>query len=75
MRDYNRKGGLRMLGYLNWLKDNTSIKMFKEILEDVTVDIKFNNINFGKRTSQKEFIEICKRTHKIHLRCDHLIRS
>ena len=59
-----------MLKYLNWLKSNTSTEIFEKILEDVTVDIKFNNISFGKKTSQEEFVEICKTTHKIYLRCE-----
>ena len=59
-----------MLKYLNWLKSNTSTEIFEKILEDVTVVIKFNNISFGKKTSQEEFVEICKRTHKIYLRCE-----
>lgn len=59
-----------MLKYLNWLKSNTSTEIFEKILEDVTVDIKFNNISFGKKTSQEKFVEICKITHKIYLRCE-----
>ncbi|BDR83492.1 Uncharacterised protein [Clostridium tetani] len=42
---------------------------FKEVMDIVTDDIKFNRINFGKRTNKIELIEIAERSLYTLRRC------
>ncbi|MDU5111670.1 MAG: hypothetical protein E6248_14600 [Clostridium sp.] len=49
-----------LLNYLTELKKGLSDQEFKVFMKDVDNDIKVNRIQFGKRTSQKEFKEICE---------------
>lgn len=46
--------------YLRDLRDNTKDEDFKDLLMTTERDIKVNRTDFGKRTSPKEFIEICE---------------
>ena len=46
--------------YLTKLKKSLSKDDFKKFMQDVENDIKVNRVAFGKRTSQKEFINICE---------------
>lgn len=42
---------------------------FKELMEAVAEDIKFNNIGFKKRTTFSEFMDITLRTVTVIKRC------
>lgn len=42
---------------------------FKEVMDIVTDDIKFNRINFGKRTNKIQLIEIAERSLHTLRRC------
>lgn len=46
--------------YLTELKSSLSESDFKDFIIDVENDIKVNRVAFGKRTSTKEFINICE---------------
>lgn len=46
--------------YLTKLKKSLSDEDFRKFLQDVENDIKVNRIAFGKRTTQKDFINICE---------------
>ena len=54
-----------LFNYLRDLKANTDTNTFKNIMEVVTKDVKFNRIEFGKRTTAKQFIEICETARKV----------
>lgn len=49
-----------LLNYLTKLKKSLSDEEFKVFMKDVENDIKVNRISFGKRTSSKEFKNICE---------------
>ncbi|MPM75433.1 hypothetical protein SDC9_122426 [bioreactor metagenome] len=49
-----------LLDYLTELKDSLSESDFKDFIIDIERDIKINRISFGKRTSSREFINICE---------------
>lgn len=49
-----------LLDYLIEIKESLSEKEFKDFMIDVERDIKVNRISFGKRTSPREFINICE---------------
>lgn len=49
-----------LLNYLTELKKGLSNKDFIKFIKDVENDIKVNRVAFGKRTSTKEFINICE---------------
>ena len=49
-----------LIKYLTELKNSLPDEEFKLFMVDVENDIKFNRVTFGKRTSQKEFINICE---------------
>lgn len=49
-----------LLDYLIEIKESLSEKEFKDFMVDVERDIKVNRISFGKRTSSREFINICE---------------
>lgn len=49
-----------LLDYLIEIKESLSEKEFKDFMVDVERDIKVNRISFGKRTSPREFINICE---------------
>ncbi|MBU5269433.1 hypothetical protein [Clostridium cochlearium] len=54
------------------LEDNgiiTTDLEFKEVMAIVTDDIKFNRINFGKKTNKIELIEIARRSLNTFRRC------
>lgn len=54
------------------LEDNgiiTNDLEFKEVMTIVTDDIKFNRINFGKKTNKIELIEIARRSLNTLRRC------
>lgn len=46
--------------YLTELKNSLSESDFKDFIIDIERDIKVNRISFGKRTSHREFINICE---------------
>ncbi|EJT6170049.1 hypothetical protein N2W53_000598 [Clostridium perfringens] len=50
------------------LKKKYSKEVFKEILNAVEEDIRFNRINFGKMTCQKEFLQILNTTENVFRR-------
>lgn len=54
--------------YLRWLKNNVSDELFIEIVTAAEEDIKFNRVGFKKRTSEEEFITICKMCHTTFVR-------
>ena len=54
--------------FLNELKQKVGNEIFKAILDMADKDIKFNNVKFGKVTSQSEFITICQRCYTALLR-------
>lgn len=54
--------------FLQWLKQNVTKEQFKVILNATDEDIKFNRVKFGKRTNQKEFVNICSRTAQTVIR-------
>lgn len=49
-----------LLNYLTELKEGLPAEEFKVFIQDVENDIKVNRVAFGKRTSPKEFINICE---------------
>lgn len=49
-----------LFNYLTELKKGLSNKDFIKFIKDVENDIKVNRVAFGKRTSTKEFINICE---------------
>lgn len=49
-----------LMNYLTELKNSLPKEEFKDLLLDVERDIKFNRINFNKRTSSREFIDLCE---------------
>lgn len=49
-----------LLKYLRELKNGLSSKEFSDFMLDVENDIKVNRVAFGKKTSAKEFINICE---------------
>lgn len=53
--------------FLDQLKAETK-ENFSIILAAATADVKFNNVDFGKRTSPQHFIDICNK-------CKGLIRG
>jgi len=61
-----------MIELLNYLSANTTKDEFYEILNIVTDDIKFNNINFSKFTNFKKLAELCQATYKLVTRKDML---
>lgn len=48
------------MNYLTELKNSLPKEEFKDLLLDVERDIKFNRINFNKRTSSRDFIDLCE---------------
>lgn len=49
-----------LLKYLTELKNSLSKGDFRAFITDVENDIKVNRVAFGKRTTQKDFINICE---------------
>lgn len=49
-----------LLKYLTELKESLSKDDFNKFMLDVENDIKVNRVAFGKKTSSKEFINICE---------------
>lgn len=56
-----------LMKFLDQLKAETK-ENFSIILAAATADVKFNNVDFGKRTSPQHFIDICNK-------CKGLIRG
>ena len=54
--------------FLHWLRTQVTKEQFKLILDMTDVDIKFNRLAFGKRTNQKQYIDICSRTAQTVMR-------
>lgn len=55
--------------YLTELKNSLGENEFKQFLGVIERDIKVNNIALNKRTSQKEFINICENYKMVLGRC------
>jgi len=55
--------------YLTELKNSLGENEFKQFLGVIERDIKINRIAFSKRTSQKEFINICENYKMVLGRC------
>lgn len=56
--------------YLTELKNSLSKDDFHRFMNDVTNDIKANRVAFNKRTSSKEFINICEILKITLMRCE-----
>ena len=56
--------------YLTELKNSLSKDDFHRFMNDVTNDIKANRVAFNKRTSFKEFINICEILKITLMRCE-----
>lgn len=54
--------------FLQWLKQNVTKEQFKTILAATDEDIKFNRVGFGKKTSQRQYVDICSRTAQLVIR-------
>lgn len=54
--------------WLAWLETQVTKEQFKLILDMTDMDIKFNRLAFGKRTNQKQYIDICSRTAQTVIR-------
>ena len=59
-----------VLDFLKQLRAKVSKEDYKTIFEMTIDDIRFNRTSFNKRTSQGEFIEICKRCWNALNRCN-----
>ncbi len=59
-----------LFNYLTELKKGLSNKDFIKFIKDVENDIKVNRVAFGKRTSTKEFINICEISKGALRRCN-----
>lgn len=46
--------------YLTELKESLPAEEFQVFIQDVENDIKVNRVAFGKRTTTKDFIDICE---------------
>ena len=57
-----------VMKWLAWLETQVTKEQFKLILDMTDVDIKFNRLAFGKRTNQKQYIDICSRTAQTVIR-------
>ena len=57
-----------VLKFLDDLKSKVTKEQFEIILKITFQDIVFNRVRLGKRTSQKQFIEICKRCYLVVVR-------
>lgn len=55
--------------YLTELKNSLGENEFKQFLGVIERDIKVNNVAFNKRTSQREFINICESYKMVLGRC------
>lgn len=51
------------------VKNKYSDEIFKGILCSVEEDIRFNRIKFGKRTNQKDFLQILNTTEGVWRGC------
>lgn len=58
-----------LINYLKDLKNSLGEDNFKEFIIEVDRDIKINRLAYGKRTSQKEFINICENYKRALMRC------
>lgn len=54
--------------FLTWLKANVTEEQFKNILAAADQDIKFNRVCFGKRTTPKQYIDICTKCANVVLK-------
>ena len=59
-----------LFNYLTELKNSLSNEEFNDFMKDVENDIKVNRVAFGKRTSTKEFINICEISKGALRRCN-----
>lgn len=58
-----------LFNFLRNLKAEVGESNFEIILDMTELDIKFNRVGFGKRTSPKKFIEICTGCKDALMRC------
>ena len=62
--------GIKMLiKYLDELKATNTKENFEKIIKITEEDIKFNRVNFNKRTSASDFIAIAEMAKEVVLRC------
>lgn len=57
-----------LFGEIQELKRRCSSDLFEDILIAVEDDIRFNRLNFNKKTPPKEFLEILNRTEIVFRR-------
>lgn len=57
-----------LLREIQELKKRCSLEMFENILIATEDDIRFNRLNFNKKTPPKEFLEILNRTEIVFRR-------
>lgn len=56
--------------FLTELKSNVTEEEFKMILAATDADIKFNRVGFGKRTTPKQYINVCRACCNLFLRIE-----
>ena len=58
-----------LIKYLDELKATNTKENFEKIIKITEEDIKFNRVNFNKRTSASDFIAIAEMAKEVVLRC------
>ena len=58
-----------VIKYLDELKATNTKENFEKIIKITEEDIKFNRVNFNKRTSASDFIAIAEMAKEVVLRC------
>lgn len=56
--------------FLTELKEHVTEEEFKMILAATDADIKFNRVGFGKRTTPKQYINVCRACCNLFLRIE-----
>ena len=59
-----------VLEFLNYLKSKVSKEDYVVIFAMTREDIRFNKVSFNKKTTPKEFVEICTRCWNALSRCN-----
>lgn len=54
-----------IIKFMSELKKKVGQSLFKEIIIMAEQDIKFNRVSLRKLTTQKDFILICQKCHKV----------
>lgn len=58
-----------LIKYLDELKATNTKENFEKIVKITEEDIKFNRVNFNKRTAVSDFIAIAEMAKEVVLRC------